>query len=452
MRKGGWAIRPLGGRRGAWLGAFFALAALAAAGPARAEGLGGSWSASALNERWVVGDWGEACGPKPASHGGAPSEVQIIEHGGELAFGGGGYPRTSVCYETGMAVKVRAHTAGPRSWRTECSSDPNDSRQAHLVTTVSAPNEATLVFDETGEYQFLIKGQNCTASVRRSRTYVRGRPPGDPPPPPSPPSVPPAPPATPPPPEPSPPAGRCESVGEPAKLEVRPQRKLLRPGQSFAFRTVVLDAADCRVAQAPVWSIVQGAEGVAVSAAGSVSVPAGVPEGDVVLQASVGARSVRVTVEVAAEGRYDELLADRNGGWTGKGERGEVAEVALSTSRIGAVTVTAPDQRGQRRALFLAVVAASATALAIIGLVLRRRRGSAVRRRGEDDEAPPLAPAPAGAPPAPPDAPAPRGAASAPGEAKAAPERVCPVCGRRYGADAVYCGQEGAALVVLNER
>ncbi|HEU4410314.1 MAG TPA: hypothetical protein VFS43_33975 [Polyangiaceae bacterium] len=434
MRKGAGAVRPLGARRWAGLSALAALAA--ASGAARAEGLGGTWTAGAMSERWAVGDWGEPCGPKPGARGAPATEVTIIEHGGELAFSGGGYPRTSACYEAGLGVKVRAHTAGARAWRTECSSDPNDSRQARLVTKVSAPNDATIVFDETGEYQFLIKGQNCTASVRRSRTYVRGRPTAEAPPP-APPSAPPPEPATPP----APPPARCESVGEPAKLEVRPQRKLLRPGQSFAFRAVVLDAAGCRVPQAPAWSVVNGAEGVTVGAAGNVSVPAAAPEGDVVLQASVGARSVRVTVEVVGEGRYAELLADRNGGWTDGGERGEVAEVVLSTPRIGAVTVTAPDQRGQRRALFLAVVAASATALAVVGLVLRRRRGAAAARRDEGGDAPPAARAPASAPP-----PA-AGAEPAP-----QPEKVCPVCGLRYGADALYGGQEGAMLVVLNER
>lgn len=443
MRKGAGGGRPVGAGRGAGRAVFFALAAFSAA--ARADGLGGSWTAGPLSERWVVGDWGEACGPKPTSHGGSATEVTVIEHGGELAFGGGGYPRTSACYEVGLGVKVRAHTAGARSWRTECSSDPNDSRQAHLVTTVSAPTDSSIVFDETGEYQFLIKGQNCTASVRRSRTYVRGRAPGQPPaPPPPPPSAPPpaTPPPTPPPPaEPAtPPPALCKNVGEPVKLEVRPQRKLLRPGQSFPFRAVVLDAAGCRVSQAPTWSVVSGAEGVAVSPAGNVSVPAGAPEGDVVLQASVGARSVRVTVEVVGEGRYAELLADRNGGWTDGGEQGDVAEVVLSTPRIGAVTVTARDDRGQRRALFLAVVAASAAALTVVGLVLRRRRPTPARRDDGDDAQPALV-GPSGAPPP-----------LVPNEAAPQHGKVCPVCGLRYGVDALYCGQEGAALVVLNER
>ncbi len=457
MRKGA-GKRPRGRRRGAAAGVLLAWACLAAPGPARAEGLGGPWSAGALSERWAVGDWGEACGPKPSSRGAPPADVTIIEHGGELAFSGGGYPRTSLCYEAGLAVKVRAHTASPRSWRTECSSDANDSRQAHLVTTLSAPNDATLVFDETGEYQFLIKGQNCTASVRRSRTYVRGRPASEPPPKPSAlPAETPPPPTLPPPPTPTTPP-RCETVGEPAKLEVRPERKLLRPGQSFAFRTVVLDAAGCRVQQAPVWSVAQGAEGVTVNAAGNVSVPAGAPEGDVVLQASVGSRSVRVTIEVAAEGHYAELLADRNGGWSGGDERGEVAEVVLHTPRIGAVTVTAPDRRGQRRALFLAVVAASAAALTIIGVVLRRRRGAPFARRDEDADAPPVVMRGAEGEGARPTGSA-GGAGAGVGAGAGAEDRgaapsakVCPVCGLRYGADALYCGQEGAALVALNER
>nr|MCU0681168.1 hypothetical protein [Polyangiaceae bacterium] len=365
MRKAAGPRGPLGGQRGvmgparavalAWarltrgdgsarasvaLAWALAIALLLVIAPARAEGpLDGPWSAGVLTERWVTGDWGEACGPKPAAQGAPAATVSVIQQAGELVFSGGGYNRTSSCYEAGLALRVRSHSANPRSWRTECASDANDSRQAHLVTTLSAPSDTILVFDETGEYQFLIKGQNCTASVRRSRTYVRARSNASAEPPPAPPpaetAAPPASPGSPTPPAPpTPPAGRCENPGEPAKLEVRPQRKLLRPGQSFAFRTLVLDAAGCRLAQIPAWSVVQGGEGVVVTTAGNVNLPAETPEGEIVLQASVGARSVRVTVEVAGEGRYAELLADR-GSWAEGDERGEVAEVVLNTPRIG---------------------------------------------------------------------------------------------------------------------
>jgi hypothetical protein len=102
--------------------------------------------------------------------------------------------------------------------------------------------------------------------------------------------------------------------------------------------------------------------------------------------------------------------------------------------------VTARDDRAQRRALFLAVVAASAATLTVIGLVLRRRR-PAPARRDDGDDAPPVARGQAGAQPP-----------LAPNEAAPQHGKVCPVCGLRYGPDALYCGQEGAALVVLNER
>jgi hypothetical protein len=39
--------------------------------------LSGSWTASALTERWTVSDWGEACGSRPASQGAGGGAVQI---------------------------------------------------------------------------------------------------------------------------------------------------------------------------------------------------------------------------------------------------------------------------------------------------------------------------------------------------------------------------------------
>jgi len=38
-----------------------------------------------------------------------------------------------------------------------------------LITAGHRPNDTTIAFDETGEYQFRIEGQNCTASARRSK-------------------------------------------------------------------------------------------------------------------------------------------------------------------------------------------------------------------------------------------------------------------------------------------
>ena len=43
----------------------------------------------------------------------------------------------------------------------------------------------------------------------------------------------------------TPPPKACATPGEPARLEVRPSRKLMKTGETFAFHAVVLDAAGC---------------------------------------------------------------------------------------------------------------------------------------------------------------------------------------------------------------
>ena len=78
--------------------------------------------------------------------------------------------RTSECWELLPGVARTSHAVATRSWRSRCTSAPNDARQTTLVTTISA-TDTTISLDETGEYQFRIEGQNCTASVRRTRNF-----------------------------------------------------------------------------------------------------------------------------------------------------------------------------------------------------------------------------------------------------------------------------------------
>ena len=57
---------------------------------ARASDLDGTWHASALVERWSIGDWGEACGPRPAPQGAPGGVVTVKDSGGELTISGAG--------------------------------------------------------------------------------------------------------------------------------------------------------------------------------------------------------------------------------------------------------------------------------------------------------------------------------------------------------------------------
>src|SRR5678816_2982751 len=52
--------------------------------------LAGVWNAGPLTERWNVGDWGKACGPRPVPQQQPGGQVTVREEGGELLMSGVG--------------------------------------------------------------------------------------------------------------------------------------------------------------------------------------------------------------------------------------------------------------------------------------------------------------------------------------------------------------------------
>src|SRR5258706_14846005 len=76
-----------------------------------------------------------------------------------------------------------------------------------------------------------------------------------------------------------PPSNKCASVGEPARLEVRPSRKLLRTGETFAFSAIVLDSNGCGTGTQTSWKIDGEPKGVSVDDKGNVTVAGDAPEG-----------------------------------------------------------------------------------------------------------------------------------------------------------------------------
>lgn len=489
--------------------------------------LSGTWSASAISERWNIGDWGEACGPKPAPHGAGGGTVTVTDTGSELSFSGGGYPRTTGCFEMGGGINVVSHGGGARGWKTRCATSPNDPRRATIVTTLTA-TDSLISFDETGEYQFVLKEQNCTASVRRSRTYSLVKRLGDDAPPPTatasaapPPATTAAPPPTetakPPEPKNEPkPARTCDALGEPARLEVRPSEKLLKPGETFVFTSIVTDAAGCRVTVVPTWSVVGDAKGLTVTN-GTVVVDAASAEGPVVLQATVAGKSIKANVEIVSPDRFQEILSARRLNAAGENENAAVA--TLATGSVGGGSGEASDGSKARRFAFLGVVGLSVLSLGGVGLFLfRRSRGRTVEVeeivQGETQmkvvkkkrmvaitvtgrkcpacgrtfppnvtvcphdgnkleaitgEAPASVPGqtPGLAPTQAQPVMQPAGTQVMPGQAVLAPtqqqpimphggtqamprpvaEKLCPACGRRYGANERFCGAEGATLI-----
>jgi hypothetical protein len=456
--------------------------------------LSGTWAASAISERWNIGDWGEACGPRPAPHGAGGGTVTVTATGSELAFSGGGYPRTTGCFEMGGGINVVSHGGGLRGWRTSCATSPNDPRRATIVTTLSATDNL-ISFDETGSYQFVLKEQNCTASVRRSRTYSLVKRLGEDTPPAATASAAPTTTAseTPPPvasavrvvapvptEEPKP-ARACDDPGEPARLEVRPSEKLLKPGESFAFRSTIADSSGCRLGLAPTWSVVGDVKGVTV-VGGTVTVDAAAAEGPVVIQASVAGKSVRANVEIVSPDRFQEILSARS--LNAAGENDSAAVATLATGTVGGGSAQASDSSKTRRFAFLGIVGLSVFSLGAVGLFLfRKSRGRVVQVeemvQGETQmrvvkkkrmvavtvtgrKCPrcgrTFPPTTTNCPhdgttleavTADPNAPPPSAAVGAvsPAAPGAPNRKMCPNCGRLYAGTERFCGVEGATLV-----
>jgi len=407
--------------------------ALAASGAAAQDRptLSGTWSASGLAEVWSIGDWGEACGPRPAPHGAGGGVVSVSEGGGELTFGGGGYPRTSGCFEMGGGIGVTSHSASPRGWRTTCGTSAGDPRRATIITTISA-TDRLISFDETGQYQFILQGQNCTASVRRSRSYTLIKRLGEDPPPAASTAAP-TPTATEAPkpenkPDEKPQPSSCGSPGDPARIEVKPARKVMKPGESFTPRAALFDEAGCRLAAGPSWSMQQPGGKVSVNAAGQITVAPDAGEGEFVVLAGVGGKAARVTVEVVSSERYGQLLA------TGKANSGEddVAVAVLATGSMGSRAAVAQDGSGQRRLLFLGVVGGVVVVLAGVGVALMKRTRPELEAVEEE----------------------------IPGETRAKVVRkarlvakvpsssalFCPSCKRGFSAGPVFCPEDGTKL------
>jgi hypothetical protein len=391
--------------------------------------LSGIWSASAMRSAWNVGDWGEACGPKPGGGAAPAGTVTIKQSGGELVISGAGRTySTAECWEQMPGLARASHSGGQRGWRTVCKSSPGDARQATVVTTVSA-SDSYITFDETGQYQFVIQGTNCTASIRRSRSFRLIQREGEAPAPAAS-SAPVA--SAAPAPSAKPAQARCENPGPAARLEVRPSRKLMRAGEEFSFRALVFDAARCVLPTAPAWRIVKNETHAQLLGPGKVKVADDAPETEIGITATVADRSVEVVVEVASKERYDALLKSR--GFTQEGESTEAAETAIASGTVGTRSAVAREGVSVRRVTFVAVLGSAALLLGVIGLVL------ALRSRRRRDEGPQfIAPAPTTSAPPLEAAPPPPVQAN----------MICPTCREEYPPNAQFCARDGNRLLAV---
>ncbi|MES1177729.1 MAG: zinc ribbon domain-containing protein [Myxococcales bacterium] len=403
-----------------------ALCVLGHVDTARADAptLAGRWYAGPMRSDWIVGEWGSACGPAPSGGGAAGGNVVITSSGSELHMSGAGRDySTTECWEQFPGLSRVSHSGAARAWRNTCKTKTTDPRQATLVTTITA-TDARISFDETGQYQFIINGQNCTASVRRTRSMSLVLREGE-----SAPvatasataEAPPAPAAAP-----TPAAKVCKEPGPPARLEVRPATKLLRPGESFEFHTAVLDAAGCALALSPVWKIITPQAALELSGPGKIHIPDGAPESSVDLQATLAGHSAKVVVEIASQERYDALLAQK--GLNAEGESSEASVARIATTALGGGSVVTRDDSQRRRILFVGVVGGTALVLGLLGFALVQHSR---RKPLEPEIRPPRA----------------RLAASITPTNLPPLAKVCPTCREEYPPEATFCPNDGNRLV-----
>jgi hypothetical protein len=381
--------------------------------PARADGpFDGAWSMTAVNENFTVQEWSSACGPAPVSGtllGGG--SVTVTAMGGELQISGGRRTlRTDQCLDPMPTLARNVHTQDPRAWRTRCSTPPGDPRHAVVNTGYFVAGDNAISVAETGRYEFNINDSHCVADVRRAASLSRvlaaapasASAPADsassapvastapdatilPAP-----SV--APPSTAAPETASAPRAGCSAPGDPARLEVRPSRKLLKLGDAFAFHASVLDTNGCPTGTPILWTVgtVVFKDGQphggapAVDASGNLTIPASdFTEATFDVIATAAGRSARAAVQVSSPADYDALLAQSGLGPTG--ERDEPAIALLATTSIGAENARAEDGARKRRLIFIGVVGGLTVLLLVVAVVgaSRSRRGRKVEADAE---------------------------------------------------------------------
>jgi hypothetical protein len=341
---------------------------------------GGTWGMTALTESFVVQQWASPCGPPPVSGTMLPAGSATIQNeGGELVIVRDRRVfRTDGCLDPLSTLSRQTHSREARFWRTRCATPASDPRHAVVNTAYFlAPGDDAVSIAETGRYEFTIGGARCVADVKRAGSIARLPSAATPV------TAASAPPAATQAPQPSAQRPSCSAPGQPARLEVRPSRKLLRLGEVFAFRGVVVDANGCPTNTPIVWTLgpisygdhLQHATFPSIDASGRVSAPPGdFTEASFDVVASAAGREAHASVEATSSQDYEALLAQS--GLDSNGERDEPAVAVLTTNAIGAPRARAEDGSSRRRIMFISIVGGLAVLLGLVAVIGARRARS----------------------------------------------------------------------------
>jgi hypothetical protein len=343
-----------------------------------ATSIDGNYRQSALREDVSVSQWQDSCGPAPKSQSSGGGEtISVRTEGDEIVLVGGNRAyRSNECYEPLPGLARDAHSRDPsgKSWRTRCSSPKNDPRRAVLQTSVTV-SDGRIDLYETGKYEVTVSDGHCTADVKRMRSYtliakeaapvttataiatatattiVSAV-------------------------EPFTKPLNCQNPGPAAKLDVKPARKLVRPGDTFQIRARIVDAAGCPLttgAGEPSWSLSESL-GVHVDTHGKVRVDETASSGTTEVVVSANSKRAVVLVETTTPEKYEELL--KIGGLNAEGEATLGSSITLEGKEER--EVQAFDQGRTRRRWFGGVIGAlSLSLLALYGVLAQRARRKA---------------------------------------------------------------------------
>ncbi|MGH7434202.1 MAG: hypothetical protein ACRENE_00840 [Polyangiaceae bacterium] len=380
------------------------LAFFARARAARADmpPLDGPWGMSPVSETFTVQQWSGACGAAPVS-GTAMSggNATVRAEGPELVISAGRRTlRTDQCIDSLPTLASDSHTTDGSSWRTRCSTPATDPRRAVINAAYFLGGDGTLTLAETGRYEFTINGARCIADVKRAGSLKRisaaAAPAASA-------AAPAAAPAQAGAPQPKTggagggnPYNPCSSPGDAARLEVRPSRKLLRLGDDFSMRAVVLDANGCFTSTPIQWKVdnLHFADGQthggqpSVDAAGKLSVPSSdFADATFDVVATAAGRSAKASIQATSPANYEAMLAQS--GLGPQGESSEAAVAILATGSIGATDARAEDGAGKRRAIFIAVIGGMVVLLGVVAFIgiRRSRKGKAFEQAAEERHA-----------------------------------------------------------------
>ena len=370
------------------LGAVLLGAALLWPGRAHADGASveTTWTMTPLKETFTVQQWSGPCGPPPVSGAiqpGGPATVSI-DYGELVIVSGHKSLRSDQCIDPLPTLTAQTHSNDGRTWRTRCTTPPSDPRHAVINAAYFRNADDFISLAETGRYEFTVQGARCIADVTREASLTRQSLTAGPPAAESPSSVARAAPSAS-----TLPGAPCAAPGDAARLEVRPSRKLLRFGESYRFRAIVVDANGCPTTTPIQWSITavhsKETSGTvfrpSIDESGMLDVPVAMAtEVKLDVVATAAGHSAQASVEVTSPSSYEQLLAQS--GLDSNGERNEPAVALLATSSLGAADARAQDGARHRRALFLAIIVGLALALAIVGMFsgLRMRKVRAAER------------------------------------------------------------------------